>query len=65
MRMFPSEPRLAKNVAADTSLTAKRFTADGKTEDFRVSIPNGSVVIVDIWGVNMSRKCRHLGASMR
>lgn len=54
--MFPSEPRLVKNVHADTSLTGRHFAAHGSTEEYRVAIPNGSAVIVDIWAIHMSRE---------
>ncbi|KIM77289.1 hypothetical protein PILCRDRAFT_621822 [Piloderma croceum F 1598] len=43
LRMFPSAPRLPKQVHADATITAQR-----------IAIPKGSVVIMDVFGTNLS-----------
>ncbi|KIJ62164.1 hypothetical protein HYDPIDRAFT_182927 [Hydnomerulius pinastri MD-312] len=60
LRLYPSEPRLAKDVRNDTILPATYFTP-GSTQDptvegekFSVAIPAGSVVIMDIWALHMN-----------
>jgi len=61
LRCFPSVSRLAKFVHADATVTARRFTPHingpnkhGKAELYRIAIPNGSIVIMDIYGTNMN-----------
>ncbi|KIM91676.1 hypothetical protein PILCRDRAFT_58279, partial [Piloderma croceum F 1598] len=61
LRMFPSEPRLAKQVHADATITARRFVPHakgpgmhGQVEQYRIAIPKGSVVIMDVFGTNLN-----------
>jgi hypothetical protein len=61
--MFPSEPRLAKQVHVDATIMARRFVPHvmgpgmhGETEQYRIAIPKGSVVIMDIFGTNLNRE---------
>ncbi|GLB42347.1 putative cytochrome p450 [Lyophyllum shimeji] len=53
LRHFPPVARLAKNVLADTTLTARRFSTspEGKitnVEKYDVPIKTGSIVVIDI-----------------
>ena len=61
--MFPSVPRLAKQVHADATITARRFVPHakgpgmhGEAEQYRIAIPKGSVVIMDVFGTSLSRE---------
>ena len=61
--MFPSEPRLAKQVHADATITARRFVPHakgphmhGEVEQYRIAIQKGSVVIMDVFGTNLNRE---------
>lgn len=53
--------RLGKQVLTDTDLKAHRFTTshDGKVrdvEEYTVTIPGGSMVIIDISALHMNRE---------
>ncbi|KAJ6582915.1 cytochrome P450 [Mycena vulgaris] len=59
IRLFPSIVRLSKLVQTDTNLQARRFatTSDGDIDDiqeFLVSVPRGSIIMIDILGVHTS-----------
>ena len=63
LRMFPTIPRLPRNVHADTVLPGTYFTPESKhtpipteTGKFLMAIPAGSNVVIDIWAVHMNRK---------
>ncbi|KAG6826725.1 hypothetical protein H0H92_014690 [Tricholoma furcatifolium] len=60
LRHFPPVARLAKNVAADTTLPARRFvkSAEGKIgaiQKYDVDIKRGSVVVIDIRALHFNR----------
>ena len=60
--MFPAEPRIAKDVHADTVLPGTYFTPGSKdtpsveTGKLSMAVPAGSTVIIDIWGMHMNRE---------
>ncbi|KAF8235020.1 cytochrome P450 [Tricholoma matsutake] len=59
LRLFPPVVRLGKQVLTDTDLKAHRFTTshDGKVrdvEEYTVTIPGGSMVIIDISALHMN-----------
>ncbi|KAH7925420.1 cytochrome P450 [Leucogyrophana mollusca] len=60
LRLYPSEPRLAKDVHYDTVLPAVNFSAGSKGSptvegsSFSVAVPAGSVLIMDIWALHMN-----------
>ncbi|KAH7887015.1 cytochrome P450 [Phlebopus sp. FC_14] len=60
LRLFPSEPRLAKDVHNDTVLPAVSFTTESKRdpmvagETSMVIVPAGSVIIMDIWALHVN-----------
>ncbi|KDQ57720.1 hypothetical protein JAAARDRAFT_35408 [Jaapia argillacea MUCL 33604] len=60
LRLFPSVPRLAKPVFADSVVTVNRFNPaddywrESKAETVSVAIPKGSVVIIDVWASHMN-----------
>ncbi|KAH7912385.1 cytochrome P450 [Hygrophoropsis aurantiaca] len=60
LRLYPSEPRLAKDVHYDSVLPAVHFTPGSKGSPtieghpFSVAVPAGSVLILDIWALHMN-----------
>ncbi|KAG5654439.1 hypothetical protein H0H81_002628 [Sphagnurus paluster] len=60
LRLFPSVPRLGKNVRQDTTLTARRFKIDSDkkvtdVEKFDVDIKRGSIVVIDVMALHNNR----------
>ena len=61
LRLFPAEPRLSKDVHADTVLPGTYFTFGSdenpvETGKFSMAVPAGSVVVMDIWALHMNRE---------
>lgn len=62
LRVLPSEPRISKDVHKDTVLPGTYFTPGSKespsveTGKFLMAVPAGSVVVMDIWALHMSRE---------
>jgi cytochrome P450 len=58
LRLFPSEPRLPKDVHADTVLPATYFTPGSEDSPpveigkFTMAIPAGSVIAIDVWALH-------------
>lgn len=61
LRVFPAEPRLAKQVHTDTVLPGTNFTLGSneslvETGKFSMAVPAGSVVVLDVWALHMNRE---------
>ena len=61
LRTFPAEPRLSKDVHADTVLPGTYFIPGSEdipveTGRFSMAVPAGSGIIIDVWAVHMNRK---------
>lgn len=61
LRMFPAEPRIPKDVHKDTVLPVTSFIPGSKentfieTGKFSMAVPAGSVIVLDIWAMHLSR----------
>ena len=61
LRLFPVEPRMSKDVHADTVLPGAHFTfgSNGspvETGKFSMAVPAGSIVVMDVWALHMNRE---------